>query len=229
MNKIRYVVALVVGLVLSAPVGAQAQSGDWWGWALETVARSDQGLDVFGDREDRRQDREDREDREEWWDRDDDRDDDRYDDRDGWRDRDEDRYDDRRRRGEGPKFCRNGQGHPVHGRAWCRDKGFDGYGRLGTRTRWEDRGWEDVILGSPRERRERVSRGGLIDVLGEVVFGRLDRERRRAGGRAPLEGRWLSPRDGVRVLQIRSGGVPVAELSDLDGDGRVDVSLIPRR
>lgn len=52
--------------------------------------------------------------------------DDRRDDR-----RDDDRWDDIRRsedrRGEarqGPPFCRNGQGHPVHGRQWCYDRGF---------------------------------------------------------------------------------------------------------
>ncbi len=26
--------------------------------------------------------------------------------------------------GSGPSFCRSGAGHPVFGRAWCRDKGF---------------------------------------------------------------------------------------------------------
>ncbi|HUE95285.1 MAG TPA: hypothetical protein VMN39_01410 [Longimicrobiaceae bacterium] len=48
-------------------------------------------------------------------------------------DRDDDRYDDRyygderreqRSRNAGPPFCRNGQGHPVHGRQWCYDRGF---------------------------------------------------------------------------------------------------------
>jgi hypothetical protein len=27
--------------------------------------------------------------------------------------------------GNGPAFCRNGQGHPVHGWQWCEDKGWD--------------------------------------------------------------------------------------------------------
>lgn len=27
-------------------------------------------------------------------------------------------------KGNGPAFCRSGQGHPVHGWAWCRDKGW---------------------------------------------------------------------------------------------------------
>lgn len=45
--------------------------------------------------------------------------------------RGDDRRDDTRRRDErgraerrGPAFCRSGQGHPVHGRQWCYDKGF---------------------------------------------------------------------------------------------------------
>lgn len=25
------------------------------------------------------------------------------------------------KKGNGPPFCRNGQGHPVHGMDWCRD------------------------------------------------------------------------------------------------------------
>lgn len=27
--------------------------------------------------------------------------------------------------GNGPAFCRSGAGHPVHGWAWCREKGWD--------------------------------------------------------------------------------------------------------
>lgn len=153
---------------------------------------------------------------------------------------DDDRYerDDRReRRGRkgGPKFCQSGAGHPVHGRQWCRDKGY----ALGTDRRvyrrdvyWQDRGWEDIILRAPRRTDRRgsvVDRGGLIDVLGDVVYRRLDLERRRLGGREPLSGRWISPAGGARVLQIRSGSVPVAELTDLDGDGRIDAALVPRR
>jgi hypothetical protein len=30
------------------------------------------------------------------------------------------------KKGNGPAFCRNGQGHPVHGWEWCRQKGWDG-------------------------------------------------------------------------------------------------------
>lgn len=35
-------------------------------------------------------------------------------------------------RGTGPAFCRNGQGHPVHGWRWCEEKGWaDGVRRQG--------------------------------------------------------------------------------------------------
>jgi hypothetical protein len=38
---------------------------------------------------------------------------------------DDRRWDDQRRGDRpGPAFCRSGAGHPVHGRQWCRDKGF---------------------------------------------------------------------------------------------------------
>lgn len=130
----------------------------------------------------------------------------------------------------GPPFCQNGQGHPVHGRQWCRDKGFgSGGGVFGTR--WDTRSWDDVILRAPRgtDRRSGVmNRGGLIDVLGDVVFGRLTAEGSRLGATGPLTGRWLETNSGAAVLQIRSGGIPLAELTDLDGNGRVDAVLISR-
>lgn len=130
----------------------------------------------------------------------------------------------------GPPFCQNGQGHPVHGRQWCRDKGF-GLGGGVFDTRWDDRGWEDVILRAPRgaDRRSGVlDRGGLIDILGDVVYGRLATEGSRLGTTAPLNGRWLRA-DGASILQIRSGSRPVAELTDLNGNGRVDAVLVARR
>jgi hypothetical protein len=132
----------------------------------------------------------------------------------------------------GPPFCQNGQGHPVHGRQWCRDKGFGlGGGVFGT-SRWDTRSWDDVILRAPRgtDRRSGVmDRGGLIDVLGDVVFGRLTAEGSRLGATGPLTGRWLQTNSAAAVLQIRSGGIPVAELTDLDGNGRVDAVLISRK
>jgi hypothetical protein len=130
----------------------------------------------------------------------------------------------------GPKFCQNGQGHPVHGRQWCRDKGFGTGGILNTR--WDTRGWDDVILRGPRGQDRRpgaVSRGGLIDILGDVIYGRLVAEGSQLGATEPLTGRWLHGEGGAGVLQVRAGAVPVAELTDLNGDGRVNAVLISRR
>lgn len=130
----------------------------------------------------------------------------------------------------GPPFCANGQGHPVHGLQWCRDKGF-GHGGGGIlNRRWDDRGWDDVILRAPRgtdRRQGALDRGGLIDVLGDIVFGRIAAEGSRLGGVDPLTGRWLAGDEGATVLQIRAGSVPVAELTDLNGNGRADAVLIP--
>ncbi|MGH7458487.1 MAG: hypothetical protein ACREKN_05285 [Longimicrobiaceae bacterium] len=103
--------------------------------------------------------------------------------RDGWEDRDgrdDDRWERRRDQGGrvvwdrrrspdqrvGPPFCRNGQGHPVHGREWCVRKGFGLGGGLA-----------DVIRRGPR----RDQGGGPIydrrgDILDRLpIPGRRDR------------------------------------------------------
>jgi hypothetical protein len=128
------------------------------------------------------------------------------------------------RQGQGPPFCRgNGRGHPVHGPEWCRAKGWE--------ATWSRGGWEDVILRNPR----RGGRGGvyerdtLSDILGQVVFGRLENQRRRVGASGPMQGRWVQGRDGAQVLQIRAGGIPIAEFTDLNGNGRADVVLLNSR
>ncbi len=223
------VLAVGVGLA-AAPTAAEAQQGDWWDWALREVAeardfdrddradrdrrgRADRGGTladiIFGrdgaDRDDRRE----RAERAERRDR-----------------RDRRNAEARGQRGGGPPFCRNGEGHPVHGQQWCREKGFGSGGGI----LWEQRRWEDIILRAPRDRGAGVmDRGGLIDILGAVVYGRLVQENRRLGGSQPLTARWVRPGGSAAALQIRSGSVPVAELSDVDGDGRVDAVLVPRR
>ena len=90
------------------------------------------------------------------------------------------------RQGHGPPFCRNGRGHPVHGQAWCQAKGW-------TAT-WQRTRWDDVVLRDPRQRRSgRVyEQDTLAEILGRVVFGRVESQRRRVGAGGPLQGRWLS-------------------------------------
>lgn len=122
----------------------------------------------------------------------------------------------------GPAFCRTGEGHPVFGRRWCLQKGF----RLGDDV-WRRGDIGDVLLGDAGGR-ERAEDPDLVEILGDVILGRL-REASGLDGRRELVGRWVRSSSGdARVLQLRSGARPVAELTDLEGDGRVDVLLIAR-
>jgi hypothetical protein len=136
----------------------------------------------------------------------------------------DDRYDYPDEEGAGsPAFCRSGAGHPVWGRDWCLDKGFG----LGDRDRtWGvDRGLEDIILRSPDPRRDVLDRGGLIDVLGDVIFGRLAVQSLVLGADQPLSGRWIGQPEGPRTLRVTAGDLPVAELVDYDRDDSVDTIL----
>lgn len=154
---------------------------------------------------DRRDDRNDRNDR-------------RWDDRDS----DSDRYN--RGKKNGPKFCQNGQGHPVHGRDWCRQKGYDLGGRgYGVYDRVD---WDDVYMRRGRyDTRREMSRGVLEDILGRTVYGRFDRQRSRLGYNQPLYGRWVDS-DAGSVLRLLSGSQPIAQIIDRNRDGRADVVLL---
>jgi hypothetical protein len=125
------------------------------------------------------------------------------------------------RNGGGPPFCRNGQGHPVHGRRWCQDKGWVGG------STWAREGWADVILGGGVPEREReVGSSTIGSILGDVILGRVTRFGREAGLGGSVDGRWLPISSGGSVLQLRMGGVPIAELADLNRDGRAEVVLL---
>lgn len=146
------------------------------------------------------------------------------------RDRDDDRdrvysRDGRNERGNGPSFCRSGRGHPVFGWEWCRDRGWD---RSNSRypVKWERRSWEDVIF--RRDDRRTLDRRGLDDVLGSVIFGRLDTRRRELGSSGDWLGRWTTTSSG-RELWITAGGVPIARLVDRNGDRRVDSVYVAER
>lgn len=225
-------VALGAAILLAAPGAAE-----WWDWAAPRV---DASLVVERDRDDRDRNREDAVPRRE---------------RERDRDRDRGRSARRGgaprgnqaempafcRTGEGhpvfgmswchgnrsgPAFCRTGEGHPVFGMRWCFEKGF-----VPGSARWRPSDLGDIVF-DPRPRR-RADRGTfgervLEDILGDIIFGRLVSHRGTLGIDENLEGRWHVPleRDSARVLQVRSGGLPIAELSDLDGDGRVEVTLV---
>jgi len=139
------------------------------------------------------------------------------------------RYDDRSgkaKKGNGPPFCRNGQGHPVHGRRWCEEKGWgtgSGYDS------WSRADWRDVIFRRDPGRQQRMSAPTIAGVLGDVVFGRLAGHGRSQGLGGALEGRWLPLAQGGAVMQLRMGGVPLAELADLNLDGRADMILLSGR
>lgn len=121
-----------------------------------------------------------------------------------------------------PAFCRTGDGHPVFGRRWCLEKGF-GLDRVS----WTRGGLGDIIFRRvPRRDGAILERPGLADVLGEVVLGRLLARSGLDRDGTPLTARWRTLQEsGARVLQIRAGSRPLAELTDLDGDGAVDVQL----
>jgi hypothetical protein len=150
---------------------------------------------------------------------------------DGWYDPRNDRRDDdwdsdrNGKNGKGPAFCRSGAGHPVHGRAWCREKGFG----LGSNNngRWDRVTWDDVIF-RRRPRADTFGRDGLYDLLGGSVYNRIDSQRRYWGVNAPLVGRW-NTFEGRSVLIVAAGGIPLAELVDRNGDRRVDYISLHRR
>ncbi len=203
-------VALAAGALLVMPADVLAQSGRATGTAKGRVEqRTDR---VYGTSRDRRDGRYDRRD-------------DRYERRDRRYDRDRDRND---RRRSGPKFCQNGQGHPVHGRAWCRDKGFD-LGRGYVRDRWDRVSWNDVIFqGRDRRYDSRLGSSVLRDLLGGSVYGRLDDHRRRAGYADGLAGTWARSGSGY-VLNVFAGGIPIAQLIDANLDGRAETVLLNQR
>jgi hypothetical protein len=125
-----------------------------------------------------------------------------------------------RRNGNGPPFCRNGQGHPTKGWQWCEQKGWVG------NTTWAREGWGDVIFGGGTPRQERpVNQGSIGGILGDVILGRLTRFGRAEGFNGGLDGRWVPVSRGS-VLQVRMGGIPIAEFADMNRDGRADMVLL---
>jgi hypothetical protein len=130
-------------------------------------------------------------------------------------------------RGDIPAFCRTGEGHPVFGWQWCVEQGFGGYS-----PRWVRGRLDNIILREPRSipRRDHIDRNVLIDIMGADVFRRFEERAQRAAADGPIVGRLIeSDVEGGQVLQLRAGDVPLAELTDLNGDRRVDVVLLNDR
>jgi hypothetical protein len=133
------------------------------------------------------------------------------------------RLGDRRPNGNAPAFCRSGEGHPVWGREWCLERGFG----LGSPAGWIwSRTSVDDVVFRRRMDRERLGRDVLVDVLGDVVFGRLALHALSVGHADPLRGVWIAQPDAPAVLQIYSGDVAIAELVDLNRNGRADVLYV---
>ena len=133
------------------------------------------------------------------------------------------RMGDRQPSANAPAFCRSGAGHPVQGREWCMDKGFGLGSRSGTL--WSRGTIEDVVF-RRRTDADRLDRGGLAGVLGDIVFGRLALQSVALGYDQPLMGVWVAQPDGPRILRVRSGEYEVAEFVDRDRDDRVEVLYV---
>lgn len=126
-----------------------------------------------------------------------------------------------------PSFCRSGEGHPVWGRQWCIDKGFG----LGTTNgvRWARTGLSDVVFSQPTTT-ELITATVLRQVLGPTAFDRLAAHAITLGLADPLTASWLGQTtDGPRVLYVHSETYPVAELVDVNRDGRPETMFVALR
>jgi len=120
-----------------------------------------------------------------------------------------------------PAFCRSGAGHPVHGWQWCVDRSYK-------------MGWSSAALsgatfrGEGKARRgEELDSGSITDILGREMAQQIEGVARNLGLDGVLNGRWADTDDGgALVLQLRAGSEPLAELTDRNGDGKVDAALV---
>jgi len=120
-----------------------------------------------------------------------------------------------------PAFCRSGAGHPVHGWQWCVDRSYK-------------MGWSSAALsgatfrGKGKARRgDELDSGSIADVLGREVTKQIEGLARDLGLDGVINGRWADTDDGgALVLQLRAGNEPLAELTDRNGDGKVDAALV---
>lgn len=97
--------------------------------------------------------------------------------------------------------------------------------------RWVPANWRHVRFNNVRGHRRggrngRVSRAGyvpnLYGLVGQRTYRRLERHADRIGAYGALNARWVRVDRRARVLQVRAGRVPLAELVDRDRDPRVE-------
>lgn len=94
---------------------------------------------------------------------------------------------------------------------------------------WVAADWRNVRFRNPRGNGRghgRVTRAGyvpnLYGLVGERTYRRLERHAERIGAYGALNAIWVRLDRGARVLQVRAGRVPLAELVDHDRDPRVE-------
>jgi len=135
-------------------------------------------------------------------------------------------------RGGGPPFCQSGQGHPVHGWAWCVSKGWAPAAHHPAHLRgWDLTRWQDARFQhrQPVRYDRWMGQNELVAILGETVLRRVAGQDQTRGRRAPVRARWVQQGFEGLVLEIVSGSTPLAYLQDTGRDGRVDrVYLRPR-
>lgn len=69
----------------------------------------------------------------------------------------------------------------------------------------------------------------LASVLGTTAFNRLALHAVTLGLVEPLAGTWYAEPTGPQLLLVNSGGLPVAELVDVNRDNRADNMLVALR
>lgn len=100
---------------------------------------------------------------------------------------------------KGPKFCRNGVGHPVFGRQWCVDHGF----ALGTA--------RSVAVRAPSQRIVYLTEPQVVALVGPGEWAPIERRAIALGYPGPYVARSVYVNAG-RVLTIRAGKIGIAQL-----------------
>jgi hypothetical protein len=118
-----------------------------------------------------------------------------------------------------PNFCRTGDGHPESGWAWCAERGYE--------VGWEAEPWDAVAFNGGDRDRSILAGREVREVLGSEAYRALLQAAWERGLDRPIIGRWLDSLGvAATVFQVVAGGLPLAELTDLDGDDQVDAVLL---